>query len=137
MLKNCIGDFLKILEDLDLNVRRVVLVIFNLVVYNKLLLIRDLLDIVFLYFYNEMKVRKEFIREVEMGFFKYIVDDGLDIRKVVFECMYIFLDSCFDRFDIFEFLNYVEDGLKDYYDIKMLIFLMLVRLFIFCLSVVL
>lgn len=53
-----------------------------------------------------------------MGPFKHTVDDGLDIRKAAFECMYTLLDSCLDRLDIFEFLNHVEDGLKDHYDIK-------------------
>lgn len=42
--------------------------------------------------------------------------------------MYTLLDSCLDRLDIFEFLNHVEEGLKDHYDVKMLTYLMLVRL---------
>ncbi len=77
------------------------------------------------------------IREVEMGPFKHTVDDGLDIRKAAFECMYTLLDSCLDRIDIFEFLNHVEDGLRDHYDIKMLTYLMLVRLSTLCPSAVL
>ncbi|ELW67022.1 Cullin-associated NEDD8-dissociated protein 1 [Tupaia chinensis] len=112
------GDFLKTLEDPDLNVRRVALVTFNSAAHNKPSLIRDLLDTVLPHLYNETKVRKELIREVEMGPFKHTVDDGLDIRKAAFECMYTLLDSCLDRLDIFEFLNHVEDGLKDHYDIK-------------------
>nr|XP_046197883.1 cullin-associated NEDD8-dissociated protein 1-like [Oncorhynchus gorbuscha] len=72
-----------------------------------------------------------------MGPFKHTVDDGLDIRKAAFECMYTLLDSCLDRLDIFEFLNHVEDGLKDHYDIKMLTFLMLARLSTLCPSAVL
>ena len=36
--------------------------------------------------------------------------------------MYTLLDSCLDRLDIFEFLNHVEDGLKDHYDIKVCCF---------------
>lgn len=56
--------------------------------------------------------------QVEMGPFKHTVDDGLDLRKAAFECMYTLLDSCLDRLDIFTFLNHVEDGLKDHYDIK-------------------
>lgn len=68
------------------------------------------------------------IREVEMGPFKHTVDDGLDIRKAAFECMYTLLDSCLDRIDIFEFLNHIEGGLKDHYDIKMLTYLMVSRL---------
>ncbi|XP_020625678.1 cullin-associated NEDD8-dissociated protein 1-like [Orbicella faveolata] len=67
-----------------------------------------------------------------MGPFKHTVDDGLDIRKAAFECMYTLLDTCLDRLDIFEFLSHVEDGLKDHYDIKMLTFLMLVRLSSLC-----
>uniref|UniRef100_A0AAY4ENY9 TATA-binding protein interacting (TIP20) domain-containing protein n=1 Tax=Denticeps clupeoides TaxID=299321 RepID=A0AAY4ENY9_9TELE len=113
------------------------LVTFNSAAHNKPSLIRDLLDTVLPHLYNETKVRKELIREVEMGPFKHTVDDGLDIRKAAFECMYTLLDSCLDRLDIFEFLNHVEDGLKDHYDIKMLTFLMLARLSTLCPSAVL
>ncbi|XP_007575565.1 PREDICTED: cullin-associated NEDD8-dissociated protein 1 isoform X1 [Poecilia mexicana] len=137
LLKNCIGDFLKTLEDPDLNVRRVALVTFNSAAHNKPSLIRELLDSVLPHLYNETKVRKELIREVEMGPFKHTVDDGLDLRKAAFECMYTLLDSCLDRLDIFTFLNHVEDGLKDHYDIKMLTFLMLARLSSLCPSAVL
>ena len=55
-----------------------------------------------------------------MGPFKHTVDDGLDLRKAAFECMYTLLETCLDRLDSFEFLNHVEDGLKDHYDIKVL-----------------
>ena len=137
LLRSCIGDFLKTLQDPDLNVRRVALVTFNSAAHNKPTLIRDLLDSVLPHLYNETKVRKELIREVEMGPFKHTLDDGLDIRKAAFECMYTLLDSCLDRLDIFEFLNHVEDGLKDHYDIKMLTYLMLVRLAHLCPSAVL
>uniref|UniRef100_A0A673A1J1 Cullin-associated and neddylation-dissociated 1 n=1 Tax=Sphaeramia orbicularis TaxID=375764 RepID=A0A673A1J1_9TELE len=136
-LKLSSGDFLKTLEDPDLNVRRVALVTFNSAAHNKPSLIRELLDSVLPQLYNETKVRKELIREVEMGPFKHTVDDGLDLRKAAFECMYTLLDSCLDRLDIFTFLNHVEDGLKDHYDIKMLTFLMLARLSSLCPSAVL
>lgn len=137
LLRSCIGDFLSSLQDPDLNVRRVALVTFNSAAHNKPTLIRDLLDGVLPHLYNETKVRKELIREVEMGPFKHTLDDGLDIRKAAFECMYTLLDSCLDRLDIFEFLNHVEDGLKDHYDIKMLTYLMLVRLSHLCPSAML
>ena len=51
--------------------------------------------------------------------------------------MYTLLDSSLDRLDIFEFLKHVEDGLNDHYDIKMLTYLMLVRLADLCPSAVL
>lgn len=60
----------------------------------------------------KFKSQKELVREVEMGPFKHTVDDGLDLRKAAFECMYTLLDSCLDRLDVFEFLNHVELGLK-------------------------
>ena len=57
-----------------------------------------------------------------MGPFKHEVDDGLDLRKAAFECMYTLLDTCIDRIDVFEFLSHVQDGLKDHYDIKVWFF---------------
>lgn len=137
LLRQCIGQFLNTLQDPDLNVRRVALVAFNSAAHNKPSLIRDLLESVLPQLYSETKVKKELIREVEMGPFKHNIDDGLDIRKAAFECMYTLLDSCLDRIDVFEFLNHVESGLKDHYDIKMLTYLMVARLAQICPSAVL
>lgn len=58
------------------------------------------------------------VLQVEMGPFRHTVDDGLDVRKAAFECMYSLLESCLGQLDICEFLNHVEDGLKDHYDIR-------------------
>ncbi|KAG7173279.1 Cullin-associated NEDD8-dissociated protein 1-like, partial [Homarus americanus] len=132
LLRHCIGDFLSTLQDPDLNVRRVALVAFNSAAHNKPSLVRDLLDTILIQLYNETKVRKELIREVEMGPFKHTVDDGLDIRKAAFECMYTLLETCLDRVDIYVFLEHVEGGLRDHYDIKMLTYLMLTRLAHLC-----
>ncbi|XP_027495949.1 cullin-associated NEDD8-dissociated protein 1-like isoform X2 [Corapipo altera] len=137
LLKGCIGDFLQTLQDPDLNVRRVALALFNSAAHNKPSLIRDLLSMVLPSLYSETKVRRELIREVEMGPFKHTVDDGLDVRKAAFECMYTLLESCLDQLDIYEYLNHVEDGLKDHYDIRMLTFIMLARLSVLCPSAVL
>ncbi|XP_042736725.1 cullin-associated NEDD8-dissociated protein 1-like [Lagopus leucura] len=137
LLKGCIGNFLKTLQDSDLNVRRVALAMFNSAAHNKPSLIRDLLNALLPSLYNETKVRRELIREVEMGPFKHTVDDGLDVRKAAFECMYTLLESCLDRLDICEYLNHVEDGLKDHYDIQMLTFIMLARLSTLCPNAVL
>ena len=127
LLRTEIGHFLETLKDPDLNVRRVALVAFNSAAHNKPSLIRDLLKDILPQLYNETQKRKELIREVEMGPFKHEVDDGLDLRKAAFECMYTLLDTCVDRLDIFEFLTHVQDGLKDHYDIKMLTYLMVAR----------
>ena len=53
-----------------------------------------------------------------MGPFKHTVDDGLDLRKAAFECMYTLMETCLDQLDVFQFLSHIEDGLKDHYDIR-------------------
>lgn len=72
-----------------------------------------------------------------MGPFKHTVDDGLDIRKAAFECMYTLLEQRLDRVDIMQFLEHVQAGLKDHYDIKMLTYLMTARLAQLCPNAVL
>ncbi|KAF6098817.1 putative cullin associated and neddylation dissociated 2 (putative) [Phyllostomus discolor] len=101
-------------------------------VHNKPSLVRDRLGNILPLLYQETKIRRDLIREVEMGPFKHTVDDGLDVRKAAFECMYSLLESCLGQLDICEFLNHVEDGLKDHYDIRMLTFIMLARLATLC-----
>lgn len=137
LLRACMGELLVPLRDSALGVRRVALVAFNSAAHNKPSLIRDLLPQVLPTIYSETKVKKELIREVEMGPFKHSVDDGLDLRKAAFECMYTLLGTCLDRLDVFEFLRHVEDGLRDHYDIKMLTYLMCARLAQLCPAVVL
>ncbi|CAH0724756.1 unnamed protein product, partial [Brenthis ino] len=137
MLRACMAELLVPLRDAELGVRRVALVAFNSAAHNKPSLVRDLLPAVLPNIYAETKVKKELIREVEMGPFKHSVDDGLDLRKAAFECMYTLLGTCLDRLDVHEFLRHVEDGLRDHYDIKMLTHLMCARLAQLCPAVVL
>lgn len=132
LLKANIGTFLSMLEDPVLAVRRVALIALNSAAHNKPSLIKDMLGFLLPKLYAETNVRKELIRQVEMGPFKHKVDDGLDMRKAAFECMYTMLDTCLDRLDIFEFLTHLEKGLKDHYDIIMLTYLMLTRLSTLC-----
>lgn len=137
LLRHCIGDYLLALQDSDIEVRRAALVLFNSAAHNKPSLIIDLLPSILPLLYQEALVKPELIRHVEMGPFKHQVDDGLDSRKAAFECMYTLLDNCQSHLDILEFLTYVEKGLRDHYDIKMLTYLMLIKLSSLCPSAVL
>lgn len=132
LLQSSLRDFLKAVTDTDLNVRRVAFVTLNSAAHNKPKLIRDLLPQLLPSLYSETIVKKELIREVEMGPFKHIVDDGLDLRKSAFECMYTLLEKCPDRLDLFDFIVNMENGLKDQHDIKLLTYLMAVRLASVC-----
>jgi len=127
-LQALLVDFVPLLEDPDLGVRRSAILTFNYAAHNKVGLLQPILGKVLPLIYGETRVRTELIREVEMGPFKHKVDDGLDLRKAAFECMYTLLDSCFDKLDIPRFLLHLSDGLRDVYDIKMLSHLMLAKL---------
>lgn len=53
------------LQDPDLNVRRATLTFFNSAVHNKPSLVRDLLDDILPLLYQETKIRRDLIREVQ------------------------------------------------------------------------
>jgi len=127
-LASVMGKFLDLLNDKDLNVRKNTLLTLNYAAHNKPVLIRDYLGNYMPLVYNESKVKPELIREVDLGPFKHKVDDGLEVRKASFECMYTLLEACIDRVNIPAFLTALIDALKDHYDIKMLADLMLIRL---------
>lgn len=64
-----------------------------------------------------------------MGPFKHKVDDGLEVRKSAYECMYTFLDTCLPQIDIYAFLSRVLKALDDpASEIKILAHLMFQRL---------
>eukprot|EP01114_Cavostelium_apophysatum_P003685 TRINITY_DN1379_c0_g1_i2.p1 TRINITY_DN1379_c0_g1~~TRINITY_DN1379_c0_g1_i2.p1 ORF type:complete len:1235 (-),score=414.71 TRINITY_DN1379_c0_g1_i2:42-3746(-) len=128
LLRPQMARFLDLLKDKDLNVRRNTLLMLNYAAHNKPFLIRDILPDYMPLIFNESKVKPELIREVDLGPFKHKVDDGLEVRKAAFECMYTLLDSCLDRVNVPAFVTNLVDGLKDQNDIKTLSHLMLIRL---------
>ncbi|KAG2206299.1 hypothetical protein INT47_007313 [Mucor saturninus] len=128
LLKKIMTKFLSLLQDTDLNVRRLALLTINSAVHRKPYLIRDVLPQLIPLLYEETVVKEELIHTVEMGPFKHKVDDGLEIRKAAYECMYTLLNSCLDKIDVYGFLDHVRVGLDDQHDIKMLAYLMLIRL---------
>jgi cullin-associated NEDD8-dissociated protein 1 len=74
-------------------------------------------------------VQKELIRTVDLGPFKHIVDDGLELRKGAFECMDTLLDGCLDQIDPSYFITpFLLSGLSDHYDVKMPCHLILSKL---------
>ncbi|CAG8564545.1 11595_t:CDS:10 [Paraglomus brasilianum] len=128
LLRPLIMEFLLLIRDSDLNVRRLSLSTFNSAAHNKPYLIRDVLNQLLPLLYNETYVNPDLIRTVEMGPFQHQVDGGLDIRKSAYECMHTLLETCLDKLDIFRFLDRVLAGLTDHHDIIFLSHTMLIRL---------
>ncbi|RHZ77030.1 hypothetical protein Glove_186g52 [Diversispora epigaea] len=128
LLRPLIVDFLSLIQDSDLNVRRLSLSTLNSAAHNKPYLIRDVLDQLLPLLYSETEIKDNLIHMVEMGPFKHKVDDGLDIRKSAYETMYTLLETCLDRLEIYNFLSRVISGLSDQHDICILSHTMLIRL---------
>ncbi|KAI8366037.1 armadillo-type protein [Radiomyces spectabilis] len=128
LLRPIIARFLNLLQDPDLNVRRLTLLTINSAIHRKPYLVRNVLPQLIPLLYDETVIKEELIHTVEMGPFKHKVDDGLEVRKAAYECMYALLSTCLEKIDVYEFLNRVRAGLDDQHDIKMLTNLTLIRL---------
>lgn len=75
-------DFLSVLTDESLEVRKPAMFAFNAAAHNRPNLIRNHLDVLMPMLYQETMPRPELLRKVAMGPFTVTTDDGLDLRKV-------------------------------------------------------
>jgi len=117
---------------MGINVRLSTISLLNSIAHNKPHLLQQNLQEILPKLYEQTLIRKELIREVMMGPFKHSVDDGLDLRKAAFECMYTLLDTLYNKLDMLNFVKYVQNGLKDNYGIKMLTFHLVIRMSALC-----
>jgi cullin-associated NEDD8-dissociated protein 1 len=128
VLKEHIGAFLDLLSDPEIPVRKAVMLSLNYVAHHKPKIIRDVLGKYLPNLYGESKIKKELIKEVDLGPFKHKVDAGIELRQASFECVYTLLDTCLTRLDLQELISHLVSGLSDEYDIQMLNHLILIRL---------
>lgn len=92
------------------------------------LVVERLIDLLPVLYQNSV-IDESLIRKVDVGPFKIDVDDGLDLRKSVFECMDTLLETCLTRIDTIKFASQLPHGLNDTNgDIKMLCHMMLKKL---------
>ncbi len=70
------------LKDPETEIRRLAMTALNSAAHNKPDMIFGHLGQLMPYVLTESKVKPELIREVQMGPFKHLVDDGLEVRKV-------------------------------------------------------
>ncbi|KAI9789286.1 MAG: hypothetical protein M1835_001768 [Candelina submexicana] len=119
-----------ILNDSDLENRRLALTTLNSATHNKPDLILPELGHLIPLVMKESNIKSELLREVQMGPFKHKVDDGLEIRKSAYETLHSLMETAFSRINIVEFYDRVIAGLEDEHDIRVLCNLMLTKLIV-------
>ncbi|EPZ36685.1 TIP120-domain-containing protein [Rozella allomycis CSF55] len=67
--------------------------------------------------FDETKIKQDLIKEIQMGPFKHNVDQGLDSRKLTFECLYSL--NNLSLINTSDFINTLIDGLNDDNNIKL------------------
>ncbi|KAF7296627.1 Cullin-associated nedd8-dissociated protein 1 [Mycena chlorophos] len=129
LLAPLLVDFLSLMLDEDITVRRLALSTLNSAARTKPHLIREHLSALLPSLYKETIINTELIRTVQMGPWTHKVDDGLDARKTAYETMYTLLDTCLAKLELPTFLGRVLPGLADDSDeIKVICHMMLYRL---------
>ncbi|KAK3326574.1 armadillo-type protein [Apodospora peruviana] len=129
LLKSYLVDMLKtMLEDPDMEIRRHAMSTFNSASHNKPELILGQLNQLMPYVMNETVKKPELVREVQMGPFKHIIDDGLEVRKAAYETLYALMETAFSRISIIDLYDRIVAGLSDDGDIRALCNLMVSKL---------
>ncbi|KAI8899213.1 armadillo-type protein [Globomyces pollinis-pini] len=105
--------FLRLIGDSDLVVRRMGLSTLHAIAHSKPRLLVTILPEVLQMLYVETQFKEELIEIVEMGPFKHKVDTGLDTRKIAFECMSIIFDHLCSSISISDFSLHIIRGLSD------------------------
>ncbi|KAI1340999.1 cullin binding protein CanA [Xylariaceae sp. FL0016] len=121
---------LTVLKDDKLEIRRLGMTTLNSATHNKPEMVLPYLGQLTPHIMAESVVRKELIREVQMGPFKHLVDDGLEVRKSAYETLYALMETAFSRISSPEFYDRIIAGLNDDNDIRALCNLMLSKLIV-------
>lgn len=116
------------LQDSDMDIRRLAMSTLNSAAHNKPDMILGHLGQLMPYVMQESVIKPELRREVQMGPFKHLVDDGLEVRKSAYETLYALMETAFSRISIIELYDRIIAGLKDDNDIRSLSNLMVSKL---------
>jgi cullin-associated NEDD8-dissociated protein 1 len=120
-----------ILQDPEMDIRRLAMTTFTSAANNKPDMVLGHLNKLMPFVFAESTLKPELIREVMMGPFKIMVDDGLEIRKGAYESLYALMEIAMPRISIIELYDRIIAGLKDDNDIRALSNLMLSKLAFF------
>lgn len=129
MLKTVLVDMLLVmLQDSDMEIRRLAMTTLNSAAHNKPDFILPSLNSLMPFVFQESVIKQELVREVMLGPFKHTVDDGLEVRKSAYETLYALMETAFTRINNIDFYDRVVAGLKDENDIRQLCNLMVTKL---------
>jgi cullin-associated NEDD8-dissociated protein 1 len=131
MLKNVLIDMLLVmLQDKDMVIRRLAMTTLNSAARSKPDLILPHMSELAPFVLAESVIKPELIREVMLGPFKHIVDDGLEVRKNAYETLYALMELAFTRLNNIDLYDRVIAGLKDDNDIRQICNLMVTKLIV-------
>ncbi|KAI9892873.1 MAG: hypothetical protein M1814_001032 [Vezdaea aestivalis] len=116
------------LSDSVLENRRLALTTLNSAAHNKPDLILPNIGPLLPLVIAETHINKALVREIRMGPFTHVVDDGLEMRKSAYETLYALMGSAFTRINVAELYDRVVAGLDDENDIRALCYLMISKL---------
>ncbi|KUI52597.1 Cullin-associated NEDD8-dissociated protein 1, C-terminal part [Cytospora mali] len=116
------------LQDTDMDIRRLAMTTFTSAAHNKPDMVLGHLNKLMPFVLQESVIKPELIREVMMGPFKILVDDGLELRKGAYESLYALMEVALSRISIIELYDRIIAGLTDDNDIRALSNLMLSKL---------
>ncbi|PHH60243.1 hypothetical protein CDD81_1943 [Ophiocordyceps australis] len=125
-----INMLLVMLQDSDMDIRRLAMSTLNSAAHNKPDLILPHLNQLMPFVLGESVIKPQLIKEVMLGPFKHMVDDGLEVRKGAYETLYALMDTAFTRINNIELYDRVVAGLKDENDIRQLCNLMVMKLLV-------
>ena len=121
LLRSSLAQFLSLLNDDDLEVKRQTVLSLNALFRSHVeLLDAGLLSSAILpALFAQTKPIPALIREIDYGAFKSTVDDGKPLRKAAFQALATLLDTAPHRLDLHRLIVAVQQGLTDQDDIQL------------------
>eukprot|EP00299_Pterocystis_sp_00344_P020314 c9966_g1_i2.p1 GENE.c9966_g1_i2~~c9966_g1_i2.p1 ORF type:complete len:1235 (+),score=329.41 c9966_g1_i2:37-3741(+) len=128
IIEPTLPDFLALVTDPSLSVRRSALLTFNATIHHKAKVAVSVTHL-FPAIYRETVKRPELIRQVQLGPFKHTIDDGLPVRKAALECLDTLFDKAWHLIDLNEVVKNLSEGVDDDdHGIKMLTYHLLIKI---------
>lgn len=127
-LQPCLPTFLYLMQDSSWYVRKAAVQTLNSIVHSRLDMLGDMLPELTILVCKQTAVLPELVRTVDLGPFKHIVDDGLELRKAAFECLSSIMERSFDSVDLNQFIICLKEGIADHYDVKVPCHLLLAKI---------